>query len=60
MGDRVELTGQLLSIALGPGLLGSIYDGLQIPLYKMAEENGLLPEARRANRAVRRGKAVAF
>ena len=32
VGDRVELTGQLLSIALGPGLLGTIYDGLQIPL----------------------------
>ena len=40
VGDRVELTGQLLSIELGPGLLGSIYDGLQIPLYKMAEEHG--------------------
>jgi V/A-type H+-transporting ATPase subunit A len=40
VGDHVELTGQLLSIALGPGLLGSIFDGLQIPLYKMAEENG--------------------
>ena len=40
VGDRVELTGQLLSIGLGPGLLGSIYDGLQIPLYQMAEENG--------------------
>ncbi len=40
VGDRVELTGRLLSIALGPGLLGSIYDGLQIPLYKMAEEHG--------------------
>ena len=32
VGDRVELTGQLLSITLGPGLLGNIYDGLQIPL----------------------------
>ena len=40
VGDRVELTGQLLSIALGPGLLGNIYDGLQIPLHQMAEENG--------------------
>ncbi len=40
IGDRVELTGELLSISLGPGLLGSIYDGLQIPLYDMAEENG--------------------
>ena len=40
MGDRVELTGQLLSIALGPGLLGQIYDGLQIPLYTRAEDHG--------------------
>jgi V/A-type H+-transporting ATPase subunit A len=40
VGDRVELTGQLLSISLGPGLLGSVYDGLQIPLYEMAKENG--------------------
>lgn len=30
----------MLSIALGPGLLGSVYDGLQIPLYDMAEQNG--------------------
>jgi V/A-type H+-transporting ATPase subunit A len=40
VGDRVELTGQLLSIELGPGLLGSIYDGLQIPLYEMAATHG--------------------
>ena len=40
IGASVELTGHMLSIALGPGLLGSIYDGLQIPLYDMAEQNG--------------------
>ena len=40
IGTRVELTGHMLSIALGPGLLGSVYDGLQIPLYDMAEQNG--------------------
>ncbi len=40
VGTRVELAGHMLSIALGPGLLGSIYDGLQIPLYDMAEQNG--------------------
>ena len=40
VGDRVELTKQMLSIALGPGLLGSVYDGLQNPLYDMAEEFG--------------------
>ncbi len=40
VGDRVELTRRMLSISLGPGLLGSIYDGLQLPLYEMAEEYG--------------------
>jgi V/A-type H+-transporting ATPase subunit A len=40
VGDQVELTGRMLSVMLGPGLLGSIYDGLQIPLYDMAEQNG--------------------
>lgn len=32
VGDRVEMTHQLLSATLGPGLLGSVYDGLQILL----------------------------
>jgi len=40
VGDSVELSKQMLSIRLGPGLLGSIYDGLQIPLYDMAKEHG--------------------
>src|SRR6056297_3577971 len=30
-GDKVELSGELLSVSLGPGLLGTIYDGLQNP-----------------------------
>jgi V/A-type H+/Na+-transporting ATPase subunit A len=29
VGDRAEQTGELLSVTLGPGLLGRIYDGLQ-------------------------------
>jgi V/A-type H+-transporting ATPase subunit A len=40
VGDAVELTRQMLSVMLGPGLLGSIYDGLQIPLYDMADQYG--------------------
>ena len=40
VGDRVELTKQMLSISLGPGLLGTVYDGLQNPLYDMAEKFG--------------------
>lgn len=39
-GDRVEFTGQLLSVQLGPGMLGSIYDGLQSPLTELAEKDG--------------------
>ncbi len=38
VGDRVEFVGELLSVALGPGLLGQVYDGLQNPLPKLAEQ----------------------
>ncbi len=39
-GDRVELSGELLSVSLGPGMLGVIYDGLQNPLTLLAEQDG--------------------
>lgn len=39
-GDRVELSGEMLSVSLGPGLLGTIYDGLQNPLSQLAELDG--------------------
>ncbi len=39
-GDPVELTGQMLSLTLGPGMLGVIYDGLQNPLVSLAEMDG--------------------
>jgi V/A-type H+-transporting ATPase subunit A len=40
VGDAVEYTGQMLSVELGPGLLTQIYDGLQNPLPKLAEQCG--------------------
>ena len=40
VGDRVELTGQMLSATLGPGLLGQVYDGLQNPLQILARDQG--------------------
>ncbi|HDQ45589.1 MAG TPA: V-type ATP synthase subunit A [bacterium] len=40
VGDTVEFTGELLSIQLGPGLLGQIFDGLQNPLPELAEAHG--------------------
>jgi len=40
VGDRLELSEQMLSVELGPGLLGQIYDGLQNPLPMIAEKHG--------------------
>jgi len=40
VGDRVELAGELLSVELGPGLLGKVFDGLQNPLSVIAENYG--------------------
>jgi V/A-type H+-transporting ATPase subunit A len=40
IGDAVEQTGQMLSVALGPGLLGQVYDGLQNPLELIAGQHG--------------------
>ncbi|MFW2404711.1 MAG: V-type ATP synthase subunit A [Gammaproteobacteria bacterium] len=40
VGDPVIQTGNLLSVTLGPGLLGQLYDGLQNPLESIAAEHG--------------------
>ncbi len=40
IGNTVELTGDLLTVELGPGLLTQIYDGLQNPLPELAEQCG--------------------
>ena len=40
VGDRVEFTGAMLSVELGPGLLTQVYDGLQNPLPQLAEKCG--------------------
>jgi V/A-type H+/Na+-transporting ATPase subunit A len=39
-GDRVELTDEMLSVDLGPGLLGQVLDGLANPLSVIAREYG--------------------
>ncbi len=39
-GEPVENTGGQLSVILGPGLLGSIFDGIQRPLDKIKEVSG--------------------
>ncbi|MEE8359963.1 MAG: V-type ATP synthase subunit A [Candidatus Omnitrophota bacterium] len=40
IGDAVEFSGKMLSVQLGPGLLGMVYDGLQNPLHELAEKFG--------------------
>jgi V/A-type H+/Na+-transporting ATPase subunit A len=40
VGGKVEFSGKMLSVKLGPGLLGSVYDGLQNPLFDLAEKFG--------------------
>lgn len=39
-GQPVYRTGRLLSVTLGPGLMGNIYDGIQRPLREIAESAG--------------------
>jgi V/A-type H+/Na+-transporting ATPase subunit A len=40
IGEEVEFTGELLSVELGPGMLGQIFDGLQNPLPEIARQCG--------------------
>ncbi|MDD5419467.1 MAG: V-type ATP synthase subunit A [Methanomicrobiaceae archaeon] len=40
IGERVASTGTPFSVALGPGLLSSIYDGIQRPLPVLFEKSG--------------------
>ena len=39
-GEPVESTGAPLSVELGPGLIGSIFDGIQRPLVDIMEQTG--------------------
>lgn len=45
IGDEVEFSEEMLSVELGPGLLGQIYDGLQNPLPEIAEKTGYFLES---------------
>jgi len=44
IGDSVEFAGDMLSVELGPGLLGQVYDGLQNPLPQLAQATGFFLE----------------
>ena len=55
-GDEVEFTGELLSVELGPGLLTQVFDGLQNPLPKLAEECGFFLQRGKYLKALPRDK----
>lgn len=56
-GDPVELTGEMLSVELGPGLLAQVYDGLQNPLKGIDECYGIfLPRGAEVDKLDRRQK----
>ena len=40
IGDEVSFSNEMLAVELGPGLLGQVYDGLQNPLPRLAEQCG--------------------
>jgi V/A-type H+/Na+-transporting ATPase subunit A len=40
LGEPAEASGEALSVELGPGLLGRIYDGVQRPLAELAAKQG--------------------
>ncbi len=43
-GEKVERTGEPLSVELGPGLIGTIFDGIQRPLSELEEKAGAFIE----------------
>ena len=59
-GDLVEFTGDLLSIELGPGLLTQVFDGLQNPLPKLAEQYGFFLQRGKYLNALPRDRKWAF
>ena len=44
VGERAASTGRPLSVLLGPGLMGTIYDGIQRPLEVLYKKNGAFME----------------
>ncbi len=60
VGGVVEFTGELLSVELAPGLLGQIFDGLQNPLPKLAEQCGFFLKRGTYLPAIPRDRAWAY
>ncbi len=60
VGDPVEFSGNLLAVELGPGLLAQVYDGLQNPLPKLAEQCGFFLQRGTYLKALDREKKWAY
>ncbi len=60
IGSPVEFSRELLSVELGPGLLGSIYDGLQNPLPDLAAECGFFLQRGKYLAPLNRDKTWSF
>src|SRR2546427_610133 len=59
-GEKVERTGKPLSVELGPGILGQIYDGIQRPLTVLFEKTGPFIKRGLAPAAIDRSKKWHF
>jgi V/A-type H+-transporting ATPase subunit A len=59
-GDSVEFSGDLLSVELGPGLLTQVFDGLQNPLPRLAEQCGFFLQRGKYLESLPREKKWAF
>ncbi|MGL4370266.1 MAG: V-type ATP synthase subunit A, partial [Spirochaetota bacterium] len=46
IGEEIVLSGHALSVELGPGLAGAIFDGLQRPLRAMSQDNPFIERGR--------------
>ena len=60
VGDTVKFSGNLLAVELGPGLLAQVFDGLQNPLPKLAEQCGFFLQRGTYLQALDRAKEWAF
>jgi len=60
IGSEAVSTGQPLSVLLGPGLIGTIYDGIQRPLEKLFEQNGAFMESGGRGEPLETGKKWPF
>lgn len=58
--DKVEFSGELLAVELGPGLLTRVYDGLQNPLPELAEQCGFFLDRGVYVKALNRSKKWEF